>query len=305
MRDRICCSSPASSPSRPCAGRWKTSRRAPASLTTSPCCPSPSSPWPRRPGSPAISAYRPASIASSFPVCATATWTGRCRSCGRRSSAARRTCATCPTSSAPRRLPCGLWTIRHRDPRRDQSRAAPEPADTSRPGAGSSRTTAPTSSTRLRSRCDVDRLSATPCGRCATRGCASPSTVSTRRGRGGGQGRRGTGPERQRQQSSRPPALGLRGRRPARRPATLDGLDRTVETLTAWGVPFRIDPVLEPIGLGFAASLGRYLEVRRRYPDAEMMMGVGNLTELTDADSAGRQRAAARLLPGSSASAAC
>ena len=55
-------------------------------------------------------------------------------------------------------------------------------------------------------------------------------------------------------------------------------------------MPFRIDPVLEPIGLGFAASLGRYLEVRRRYPDAEMMMGVGNLTELTDVDSAGRQR---------------
>ena len=69
--------------------------------------------------------------------------------------------------------------------------------------------------------------------------------------------------------------------------ATLEGLDRTVETLTGWGVPFRIDPVIEPIGFGFAASLGRYLEVRRRYPDAEMMMGVGNLTELTDADSAG------------------
>src|SRR4029077_9231191 len=33
--------------------------------------------------------------------------------------------------------------------------------------------------------------------------------------------------------------------------------------------------------------LGRYLEVRRRYQDAEIMMGVGNLTELTDADSAG------------------
>jgi dihydropteroate synthase len=45
--------------------------------------------------------------------------------------------------------------------------------------------------------------------------------------------------------------------------------------------------VIEPIGCGFAASLGRYLEVRRRYPDAEMLMGIGNLTELTDADSAG------------------
>jgi len=69
--------------------------------------------------------------------------------------------------------------------------------------------------------------------------------------------------------------------------ATLEGLDRTIEKLRAWGIKFRIDPVIEPIGLGFAASLGRYLEVRRRYPDAEMMMGVGNLTELTDADSAG------------------
>lgn len=70
-------------------------------------------------------------------------------------------------------------------------------------------------------------------------------------------------------------------------PATLAGLNRTIETLHGWGVPFRIDPVLEPIGFGFAASLARYLEVRRRYPQAEMMMGVGNLTELTDVDSAG------------------
>jgi dihydropteroate synthase-like protein len=70
-------------------------------------------------------------------------------------------------------------------------------------------------------------------------------------------------------------------------PATLEGLDQTVERLTAGGVPFRIDPVVEPIGMGFAASLGRYLEVRRRYPGAEMLMGVGNLTELTDVDSAG------------------
>jgi dihydropteroate synthase-like protein len=69
--------------------------------------------------------------------------------------------------------------------------------------------------------------------------------------------------------------------------ASLEGLERTIDKLQAWGVKYRIDPVIEPIGLGFAASLGRYLEVRRRYPDAEMMMGVGNLTELTDVDSAG------------------
>ncbi len=70
-------------------------------------------------------------------------------------------------------------------------------------------------------------------------------------------------------------------------PATLEGFDATVEALAAAGVKHRLDPVLEPIGFGFAASLGRYLDVRRRHPAAEIMMGIGNLTELTDVDSAG------------------
>jgi len=70
-------------------------------------------------------------------------------------------------------------------------------------------------------------------------------------------------------------------------PETLAGLDDTIDQLAKAGVPLRIDPILEPISFGFAQSLGRYLEVRRRYPDAEMMMGIGNLTELTDVDSAG------------------
>lgn len=69
--------------------------------------------------------------------------------------------------------------------------------------------------------------------------------------------------------------------------STLAGLDESVEFLSAAAVPFRIDPILEPIGFGLGASLGRYLEVRRRYPAAEMLMGIGNLTELTDVDSAG------------------
>ncbi len=69
-------------------------------------------------------------------------------------------------------------------------------------------------------------------------------------------------------------------------PRTLAGLDETVDQLAAAGVRLRIDPVLEPIGFGFAGSLGRYIQVRQRYPDAEIMMGIGNLTELTDADSA-------------------
>jgi dihydropteroate synthase len=70
-------------------------------------------------------------------------------------------------------------------------------------------------------------------------------------------------------------------------PGSLDGLDETIEYLTKGSVPFRVDPVLEPIGFGLAASLGRYLDVRTHHPSVEMMMGVGNLTELTDCDSAG------------------
>ncbi len=70
-------------------------------------------------------------------------------------------------------------------------------------------------------------------------------------------------------------------------PDDLASLTRTVELLRGAGVKHRLDPILEPIGFGFAASLGRYLETRRLFPDAEIMMGIGNLTELTDADSAG------------------
>ena len=68
---------------------------------------------------------------------------------------------------------------------------------------------------------------------------------------------------------------------------SIDTLDPTIDTLAGLGVPFLIDPVLEPIGHGFMASLERYAEVRRRYPDAAMLMGIGNLTELTAADTTG------------------
>jgi dihydropteroate synthase len=68
---------------------------------------------------------------------------------------------------------------------------------------------------------------------------------------------------------------------------TLDTLEPTLEKLTASGIKYLVDPILEPIGFGFTASLERYAEVRRRYPDAEMLMGIGNLTELTAADTTG------------------
>ncbi len=67
---------------------------------------------------------------------------------------------------------------------------------------------------------------------------------------------------------------------------SLGGLADTLEQLQQQRVPFRIDPILEPIGYGFAASLQRYLRVRQQSPEAPMLMGIGNLTELTDTDSA-------------------
>ena len=68
---------------------------------------------------------------------------------------------------------------------------------------------------------------------------------------------------------------------------TLDSLGPSIGKLETWGVSYLIDPILEPIGHGFMASLERYAEVRRRYPGAEMLMGIGNLTEMTAADSTG------------------
>lgn len=69
--------------------------------------------------------------------------------------------------------------------------------------------------------------------------------------------------------------------------AALESIAPTLELLSTLDVPFLIDPVIEPIGFGFTASIERYAETRRRWPSAEMMMGIGNITELTAADSTG------------------
>jgi dihydropteroate synthase-like protein len=70
-------------------------------------------------------------------------------------------------------------------------------------------------------------------------------------------------------------------------PQDLDSLDRLIDQLRAAGTAFRIDPIVEPIGMGFTASLERYMRVREKYPELPMMMGIGNITELTEVDSAG------------------
>lgn len=67
----------------------------------------------------------------------------------------------------------------------------------------------------------------------------------------------------------------------------LDTIAPTLARLDELKISYLIDPIIEPIGFGFMASLERYAEARRRWPDAEMMMGIGNITELTAADSTG------------------
>ena len=70
-------------------------------------------------------------------------------------------------------------------------------------------------------------------------------------------------------------------------PGDLDSLGRAIAEAERAGIPFIADPVLDPIHFGFAASIARFTEARRRWPGAELLMGTGNLTELTDADSSG------------------
>ena len=53
----------------------------------------------------------------------------------------------------------------------------------------------------------------------------------------------------------------------------LESLERNVARVDALGASYVIDPILDPIDFGFAASLVRYRETRRRHPDAEMLMG--------------------------------
>jgi dihydropteroate synthase-like protein len=67
----------------------------------------------------------------------------------------------------------------------------------------------------------------------------------------------------------------------------LASLQRAAAKARAKRIGFILDPILDPIHFGFAESLARYVALRQLEPEAEMMMGTGNLTELTDADSSG------------------
>lgn len=70
-------------------------------------------------------------------------------------------------------------------------------------------------------------------------------------------------------------------------PRELDSLIRSIETFSQLDRPFFADPIIDPIHYGFTESLIRYAELRKRFADIEIMMGIGNLSELTHTDSLG------------------
>ncbi len=72
-------------------------------------------------------------------------------------------------------------------------------------------------------------------------------------------------------------------------PGDLVSLYEAMDALQKDGRAFIADPILDPIHFGFSDSLLRYRELRKARPEAQIMMGTGNLTELTDADTLGMQ----------------
>jgi dihydropteroate synthase-like protein len=64
-------------------------------------------------------------------------------------------------------------------------------------------------------------------------------------------------------------------------------LDQAIEHFLKKERPFIVDPILDPIHFGFTESVARNYQFRQQYPDVEMMLGIGNLTELTHADTLG------------------
>lgn len=71
------------------------------------------------------------------------------------------------------------------------------------------------------------------------------------------------------------------------KPHSLPSLYRAIEACIKAGKPFIADAILDPIHFGFTNSIVRYQKLRKKYPEIQIMMGIGNLTELTDADTTG------------------
>lgn len=72
-----------------------------------------------------------------------------------------------------------------------------------------------------------------------------------------------------------------------RTPTDEDSLHEAVRLMQQRGKPFIADAILDPIPFGLAASIVRYHRLREAFPEVAIMMGVGNVTELTEADTSG------------------
>ncbi len=67
----------------------------------------------------------------------------------------------------------------------------------------------------------------------------------------------------------------------------VDSLYEAVELLIKNERPFFADSILNPVHFGFTESIVQYLNLRERFPEINIMIGTGNITELTEADTMG------------------
>lgn len=71
------------------------------------------------------------------------------------------------------------------------------------------------------------------------------------------------------------------------KPGNMASLYRAIDICLTKNKAFIADAILDPIHFGLTNSIVRYHKLRKKYPSIPIMMGVGNLTELTDADTTG------------------
>ncbi len=71
------------------------------------------------------------------------------------------------------------------------------------------------------------------------------------------------------------------------RPGHMASLYKAIDFCLKNNKPFIADAILDPIHFGLTDSIVRYHKLRKKYPNIQIMMGIGNLTELTDADTTG------------------
>ena len=70
-------------------------------------------------------------------------------------------------------------------------------------------------------------------------------------------------------------------------PGDLDSLFRAVRAMQSRGKRFLADAILDPIHFGMTDSIVRYQRLRSEFGNVSVMMGTGNVSELTDADTSG------------------